>query len=112
MTPVRTSRWLRLGPLSDLPARGAVEVRIDDACLALCRDGDELHLVDGRCPHQAGPLAEGEVADGTVTCPLHQWRYDLRTGARVDRVGASIGTHAVRAHDGWVEARWTDAEHS
>jgi len=39
-------------------------------------------LVD-RCPHAGSSLAEGEVAEGVVTCPRHGSQFDLRTGARV-----------------------------
>jgi nitrite reductase/ring-hydroxylating ferredoxin subunit len=100
--------WLRLGRLADLPSPAVVRVRVDHHELALCRRGDELHLVDGTCPHQAGPLAEGTVAGATLRCPLHGWLYDLHTGARVDRPGAPIATHDVRTSGGWVEARLHD----
>ena len=44
-----------------------------------------FRAVDGACPHEGGPLADGLVADRCVTCPLHGWRFDLRTGARGER---------------------------
>jgi nitrite reductase (NADH) small subunit len=42
--------------------------------------GDELHVTDGGCPHNGGPLAEGLVRDGIVTCPWHWYSYELATG--------------------------------
>jgi len=45
-------------------------------------DGEPV-AYEGRCRHRGGPLAEGLARDGVVTCPLHWWRYDLRTGELV-----------------------------
>ena len=42
--------------------------------------GGELYVTDGACPHNGGPLAEGLVRDGVLTCPWHWYRYDLATG--------------------------------
>jgi nitrite reductase/ring-hydroxylating ferredoxin subunit len=44
----------------------------------------ELLAVQSFCPHLMGPLFQGTVSGETVTCPWHQWRFSLRTGARVD----------------------------
>src|SRR5215203_2955354 len=42
------------------------------------------------CPHLQGPLFQGTVAGEEVICPWHQWRFSLRTGARLD-MGARLG---------------------
>jgi nitrite reductase/ring-hydroxylating ferredoxin subunit len=39
------------------------------------------------CPHLQGPLFQGTVSGEEVTCPWHQWRFSLRTGARTDLAG-------------------------
>ena len=35
---------------------------------------------ENACPHQGGPIGEGFVENGTVTCPWHAWCFDLHTG--------------------------------
>ena len=35
----------------------------------------------GRCPHNRGPLHEGDIEGTTLTCPWHGYGFDLRTGA-------------------------------
>ena len=42
--------------------------------------GGELVVTDAACPHNGGPLAEGLVRDGVVTCPWHWYSYELATG--------------------------------
>lgn len=47
----------------------------------LFRVGEEFFAVRNRCPHQQfEKLHEGEVEGTTVTCPMHGWKFDLRTG--------------------------------
>ncbi len=45
-----------------------------------CVDGDAFYVTDGACPHKGGPLAEGLVRGGVVTCPWHWYSYELATG--------------------------------
>jgi nitrite reductase/ring-hydroxylating ferredoxin subunit len=49
-------------------------------CYAVFAVGGELYVTDGGCPHKGGPLAEGLVRDGVVTCPWHWYGYELATG--------------------------------
>ena len=54
-------------------------------------DGEVL-CAQAFCPHMDGPLFEGtlpQCANGEVSivCPWHMWRYDIRTGKRVDLAG-------------------------
>jgi len=53
--------------------------------MALYRIGGEVLCAQAFCPHLGGPLFQGTLQGATVTCPWHQWRYDLGSGARVDR---------------------------
>jgi nitrite reductase (NADH) small subunit len=43
------------------------------------RDG-QVFATQAECPHRGGPLADGLIAGTTLTCPLHEWRFDLATG--------------------------------
>jgi nitrite reductase (NADH) small subunit len=64
--------------------------------------GDSVVAYENVCPHQGGPIGEGIVEAGTVTCPWHAWCFDLRTGsmtlgdfARLRRFGVKIDDGAV-----------------
>ena len=43
-----------------------------------------VRVFSGMCPHQGGPLGEGEITDTTVTCPWHGCTFDLDEGQCVD----------------------------
>jgi nitrite reductase/ring-hydroxylating ferredoxin subunit len=76
---------LPLGPLDGLRARLPVCVELAGKRWRLVElDGSVVaHAAD--CPHWSGPLEEAAVAaDGTITCPWHGWRFDLRSGRSAD----------------------------
>ena len=64
------------------------------------RDG-KLFATDHSCPHRAGPLADGIIGGDTLICPLHMWKFDLRTGKCVGE-DARLRTYPVREHQGRI----------
>jgi nitrite reductase (NADH) small subunit len=56
---------------------------------------DEFYVTDGGCPHNGGPLAEGLVRDGFVTCPWHWYSYELATGRCRTAVGYQLRRYPV-----------------
>ena len=55
----------------------------------------DLVVTDGACPHNGGPLADGLVRDGVVTCPWHWYSYELATGRCRTAVGYSLRRYPV-----------------
>ncbi len=55
----------------------------------------ELHVTDGACPHNGGPLDEGLVRDGYVTCPWHWYSYELGTGRCRTAAGYELRRYPV-----------------
>ena len=84
---------VRVGRAEDIPLYEGRRVTVGGRRIAVFRLDDRFVAVDADCPHAGGPLADGIVADACVTCPLHGWRFDLRTGAALTGVGA------VTVHD-------------
>lgn len=62
--------------------------------------GDVWHVTDGACPHNGGPLAEGLVREGVVTCPWHWYSYELATGRCRTAVGYQLRRYRVVTVDG------------
>ncbi|WP_226781396.1 nitrite reductase small subunit NirD [Oceaniglobus trochenteri] len=73
--------WIDIGALEDIPLRGARRIKTALGCVAVFRTGaDEIFAASDSCPHRGGPLSEGIVHGQSVTCPLHNWVFDLNTG--------------------------------
>jgi nitrite reductase/ring-hydroxylating ferredoxin subunit len=64
--------------------------------MALFVVGADVLCTQAFCPHLEGPLFQGSVADGCVTCPWHAWRFDLRTGRRVGMFGIPFGFERLK----------------
>jgi nitrite reductase (NADH) small subunit len=89
----------RIGRADDVPLLEGRSVTVAGRRVAVFRTPDGYHAIAAACPHKGGPLADGLVADSCVTCPLHGWRFDLRSGAGIgDHPGVEI--HAVLERDG------------
>jgi nitrite reductase (NADH) small subunit len=100
------TRWLVIGNADDIPLLEGRSVTVDDRRIAVFRLLDGWAAIDHACPHRGGPLSDGLVADGCVTCPLHNQRFSLLTGEREDAPGAGVDVYAVRERDGLLELLW------
>ena len=88
--------WIDIGHLDDIPLRGARKIKTALGCIALFRTADaEVFAASDTCPHKGGPLSEGIVHGQSITCPLHNWVFDLNTGQAQGEDGR-IATYPVR----------------
>jgi len=103
MQPARTPAWTTVGRVDDIPLRGARVVRTDGGDIAVFRtQSGAVHAIADRCPHRAGPLSQGIVHDGRVTCPLHNLVVDLETGVAQGPEQLCVRVYPVRIEDGRV----------
>ncbi|GII95201.1 non-heme iron oxygenase ferredoxin subunit [Sinosporangium siamense] len=74
---------IELCPLGDLVAGTVTRVAPPGlpAALALVRIGDRVFCIDDTCSHETASLSDGWLAGYQIECPLHESRFDLRTGA-------------------------------
>jgi NAD(P)H-dependent nitrite reductase small subunit len=74
--------------------------------LALFRHSDgRIFAVDAECPHAGGPLDEGTFKNCEVTCPLHDYKFDLTSGRCSTDPALALRTYPVFVEDSqvWVE---------
>lgn len=89
--------WVAIGTLSDIPRRGARCVRNGKMTIAVFRTADDrIFALEDRCPHRGGPLSQGIVHDGCVTCPLHNWVISLESGKAQGADEGSVSPFPVR----------------
>jgi nitrite reductase (NADH) small subunit len=97
------SGWIDIGSVDAIPRRGARCVNIPGGKIAVFRtQEDQIFAMDNMCPHRAGPLSEGIVHGASVTCPLHNWVFDLATGQAQGADEGSVRTYAVSVVDGRI----------
>lgn len=71
----------------------------------LLEDPERVVVIDNACPHASGNLSGGEVTAGRVTCPWHEWEFDLATGACTHSDRARVRHYPAEIRDGAV---WVD----
>lgn len=100
--------WTRAMADADLVEGRASCARVDGDSVLLVRQGGRIHALADRCVHRGGALHEGELADGTITCPLHGSCFSLEDGS-VMRGPATYPqpVFETRVRDGAVEVRRT-----
>ena len=94
-------RWVEIGRLEDVPLYEGRRVTVDGHRVAIFRTEDGVHALAADCPHAGGPLQDGLVADGCVTCPLHGRRFSLRSGEPLGGgADEELRTYDVAERDG------------
>jgi nitrite reductase (NADH) small subunit len=83
------------------PGRGA-EVQVGGQAVALFNVGGTFHALAGRCPHRGGPLGEGFVDGSRVSCPWHDYTFDVTTGENVVGADLKVERYEVKVEDGTV----------
>ncbi len=89
----------------DVAPGTAKTVVVGDREVALFNVDGTFYALDNTCPHQGGPLAEGWVENGRVTCPWHAWTFNLSDGSMTLGDFACVDTFDVRTADGVVHVR-------
>jgi nitrite reductase/ring-hydroxylating ferredoxin subunit/multimeric flavodoxin WrbA len=74
------ANWHDLGPIEELARSPLREVRVGRTRIALSYEAGAFGAISGVCRHVGGPLGEGRIEDGYVTCPWHGWKYHCKTG--------------------------------
>jgi len=72
---------IHLGPLAEIPLGEGRTYAVGDDMVAVFRlRNGSLRAVSAVCPHKGGPLADGQIDNKIVVCPLHLNAWDLTTG--------------------------------
>jgi nitrite reductase (NADH) small subunit len=71
---------VRIGAVNSFPPGEMRQWEHEEEIYVVCNVAGAFHLMDGICPHSAGPLAHGALHGHMVVCPFHAWEFDCRTG--------------------------------
>jgi nitrite reductase/ring-hydroxylating ferredoxin subunit len=72
--------WHELMAVRDLQESRPVRKLLGEVPVLVVRQGADIHVLADRCSHLSGPLSDGEIEDGCVTCPWHGSVFRLRDG--------------------------------
>jgi nitrite reductase/ring-hydroxylating ferredoxin subunit/DMSO/TMAO reductase YedYZ heme-binding membrane subunit len=93
------SGWINVCAVDDIREKRAKIVALAGERVAIFRYDGKLSAVSNVCQHQNGPLGEGRIIDGCITCPWHGYQYLPDTGASPPPFTEKIPTFAVCVRD-------------
>jgi nitrite reductase/ring-hydroxylating ferredoxin subunit/DMSO/TMAO reductase YedYZ heme-binding membrane subunit len=98
--------FVRICSVSEIPEKRACIGVASGERVAVFKYDGKISAVSNVCQHQNGPLGEGEVIDGCITCPWHGFQYDPATGASPPPFTEKVPTFEVKLENGevWVAA--------
>ncbi|MEL6858836.1 MAG: Rieske 2Fe-2S domain-containing protein [Pseudomonadota bacterium] len=95
--------WLKVAAIDEMEDKRAKIIRpVEGEAIAVFRHGDKISAVSNVCRHQGGPLGEGKIVDGCITCPWHGFQYRMEDGQSPPPFTEKIATYATRIQDGVV----------
>ncbi|MFA5099410.1 MAG: Rieske (2Fe-2S) protein [Candidatus Omnitrophota bacterium] len=62
----------------------------------------EIYAISNKCPHMGCPLRTGLLEGYILTCPCHDWRFDIRTGEFLDAKEIMLPVYPVKIVDGMI----------
>jgi nitrite reductase/ring-hydroxylating ferredoxin subunit/DMSO/TMAO reductase YedYZ heme-binding membrane subunit len=96
--------WLAVGAPHSIPEKRALIVAAPGGeRIAVFRDGGQIGALSNLCAHQNGPIGEGCIVDGLVTCPWHGYQYRLKDGCAPPPFTEKLATYRVRLKNGLIE---------
>lgn len=100
------AEWHEVGDPMDIPLNRAVTFTPKTGeRVAVFRHDKGISAIDAVCSHQNGPLGEGCVLNGLITCPWHGFQFDPETGEAPAPFEDKVKTHEVKIQDNRVFVR-------
>ncbi|MEM9839293.1 MAG: ferric reductase-like transmembrane domain-containing protein [Pseudomonadota bacterium] len=95
--------WINAGAIGEFEEGRARIVTPDKGeRIAVFLNGGRLSAVSHVCRHQGGPLGEGRVIDGCITCPWHGFQYRLEDGRSPEPFSEKIATYRLKSEHGSI----------
>ncbi|HWC59917.1 MAG TPA: Rieske 2Fe-2S domain-containing protein [Verrucomicrobiae bacterium] len=98
----RSNAFIDACAVTDIPENRARIVCISGERVAIFKYDGKISAVSNVCQHQNGPLGEGKIVHGCITCPWHGYQYQPDTGASPPPFVEKVPTFNLRVVDGRV----------
>jgi nitrite reductase/ring-hydroxylating ferredoxin subunit/alkylhydroperoxidase/carboxymuconolactone decarboxylase family protein YurZ len=98
--------WHDVMAAAEVCAGEVARVECDGRGLFVYRDPEGLRVYDSRCPHQTTDIPHLALDGTTLTCPKHQWVFDVRSGDCIKKGNSPLKRWPSKVVKGRLMARW------
>lgn len=88
--------WLRVCEIDEIEENRAKLFTVGNERIAIFKYDNKLSAVHNVCKHQGGPLGEGKIIDGCITCPWHGYQYLPQNGQSPPPFKEKIATYHLK----------------
>lgn len=99
-------RWHDVMAVADLKAGEVTRVDCDGRGLFVYSEADDIRVYDSRCPHQSTNIPHLALEGCTLTCPKHEWAFDVRSGACIRKGTSPLRRWESKVVEGRLMALW------
>lgn len=100
------SQWREVAERDEIEPEEPIAVSLGDLRIALYDVDGEVFATNAICTHQHACLAEGFQEGEVIECPLHEGRFNIKTGQALGApVEEDVATYEVKVEDGKVFVR-------
>lgn len=99
--------FVEVGTVAEIPENRGKVVTISGERVAIFKYDSKISAISNVCQHQNGPLGEGKVIDGCITCPWHGYQYLPDCGASPPPFHEKVPTFDVKVENGHIFVRAT-----
>jgi len=103
--PHADETWVFAALLQSIPNDGIAEIDVKGKSLVLSRAGDVVSCFHNSCPHFGYPISGGEISGGKISCPHHNFTFDLVSGECLTVPQVRLTSYPVRVKNGSVDVR-------
>jgi nitrite reductase/ring-hydroxylating ferredoxin subunit/alkylhydroperoxidase/carboxymuconolactone decarboxylase family protein YurZ len=98
--------WHDVMAAADLPSGEVVRLECDGRGLFVYRDKETWQVYDSRCPHQTTDIPHLALQGTTLTCPKHEWVFDIKSGDCIKKGNSPLKRFESRVENGRLQACW------
>ena len=91
-----SAEWITVCELEEIPENRAKIVVASGERVAIFKYDNKLSAVNNVCRHQGGPLGEGKIVDGCITCPWHGYQYLPQNGQSPPPFTEKVETYELK----------------
>jgi nitrite reductase/ring-hydroxylating ferredoxin subunit/alkylhydroperoxidase/carboxymuconolactone decarboxylase family protein YurZ len=102
-----SEQWHDVAAMDGLRHNEPACFELDDKVLFVYMDGDEPVVYDDICPHRSSRFTRESQCGNTLTCPGHQWEFDLTTGAATGHKNKFLDRLETRVEDNRLLVKWS-----
>ncbi|MEM9648513.1 MAG: Rieske 2Fe-2S domain-containing protein [Bacteroidota bacterium] len=99
---VDDSGWLEVCNVNEIANNRAKIFTVGAERVAIFKYDGKLSAIHNVCKHQGGPLGEGKVVDGCITCPWHGYQYLPHNGQSPPPFTEKVITYELRLSNGII----------